>query len=194
MTIDQPATVLVVDLFGSTLRHLPSGTAAGSTVRQAYQAARDTLYLFRARHLLAYGNELLAIFSDPPGSVGVSPKMRAARAACALVKARSNSSQARIRGDAASSDIAVAMHEGPITLLMVSDPLHGDPDATLATGETLDTAKSLQQFAQASHWRIACSSTMLVGLEEHMRTGRTAAVSLGPQLQPMDAVELLGVS
>jgi CheY-like chemotaxis protein len=190
----EDATVLVVDLFGSTLRHLPSGTATGSTVRHAYQAARDTLYLFRARHLLAYGNELLAIFSDPPGSVGVSPKMRAARAACALVKASANSSQTRVPGDAASSDIAVAIHEGPITLLRVSDPLHGDPDATLATGETLDAAKSLQEFAQASLWRIACSCTMLAGMEEHMRTGRSAAVSRGPLLPALDAAELLGVS
>ena len=193
----EEATVLVVDLFGSTLQNLPSGTDTGNTVRHAYQAARDTLYLFRARHLLAYGNDLLAIFADPPGSVGVSPKMRAARAACALVKARSSLSktaQPGVPGDAASSDIAIAMHEGPITLLLVSDPLHGDPDATLATGETLNAARSLQEFAQASHWRIACSRAMLVGMEEQTRTGRTAAVSLGPLRQALDAVELLGVS
>ena len=193
----EEATVLVVDLFGSTLQNPPSGTDTGNTVRHAYQAARDTLYLFRARHLLAYGNDLLAIFADPPGSVGVSPKMRAARAACALVKARSNVSktaQPGVPGDAASSDIAIAMHEGPITLLLVSDPLHGDPDATLATGETLNAARSLQEFAQASHWHIACSRAMLVGMEEQAKTGRTAAVSLGPLRQALDAVELLGVS
>ena len=193
----EEATVLVVDLFGSTLQHLPSGAGTGNTVRHAYQAARDTLYLFRARHLLAYGNDLLAIFADPPESVGVSPKMRAMRAACALVKARSSLSktpQSSAPDDTVSSDIAIAMHEGPLTLLQVSDPLHGDPDATLATGETLNDAKSLQEFAQASHWRIACSRAMLGGMESQTRTGRTAAVSLGPLRQALEAVELLGVS
>jgi DNA-binding response OmpR family regulator len=193
----EEATLLVVDLLGSALQQLPSGTDAGNIVRHAYQAARDTLYLFRAQHLLAYGNDVLAIFADPPASVGVSPKMRAMRAACALVKARANvpkTAQPGVPGAAASGDIAIAMHEGPITLLRVCDPLHGDPDATLATGEALNAAKSLREYAQASNWRIACSAAMLVGMEGQLRTGRTAAVSLGPLRRALDAVELLGVS
>jgi CheY-like chemotaxis protein len=193
----EEATVLVVDLFGSTLQHLPSGAGTGNTVRHAYQAARDTLYLFRARHLLAYGNDLLAIFADPPESVGVSPKMRAMRAACALVKARSSLSktpQSSAPDGAASSDIAIAMHEGPITLVHVSDPLHGDPDATLATGATLNAAKLLREFAQASHWHMASPRAMLAGMEEQMRTGRSALVSLNPPGPALDVVELLGFS
>ena len=47
----EEATVLVVDLFGSTLQHLPSGADTGNTVRHAYQAARDTLYPVSYTHL-----------------------------------------------------------------------------------------------------------------------------------------------
>ena len=71
--------MLVVDLFGSTLQNLPSGTDTGNTVRHAYQAARDTFYLFRARHLLAYGNDLLASIRQPARFGGRQPTGRTRR-------------------------------------------------------------------------------------------------------------------
>jgi DNA-binding response OmpR family regulator len=191
------ATVVLVNLFGSEPTHLPTGAEAGNKVRQAYQAARDTLYLFRARHILAYGHDLLAIFDDPPATVGVDPKMRAMRAACALAKARSSAPAAAqtAHGEQAErGGIAVALYQGPITLLHVSDPLHGDPDATLATGAALNAATAVREFAQSSQWSIAVSTALLTGFEDQLKIGRRAAISLDPLLAVHEVVELLSAS
>ncbi len=126
------ATVLVVDLFGALRRQLAGASHAGETVRRAYHGARDNLYLFGARHFLAYGDDLLAIFVDDRGT-GADARLRATRAAFALQKAL----RAVVRPDgvgAGAGEFTIALHQGPVTLLHVSDPLHGDADATLATG------------------------------------------------------------
>ena len=190
------ATVLLVNLFGSELQQLPSGAEVAGQVRHAYQAARDTLFLFRVRHLLAYGHDLLAIFADPPGLVGVGPKMRAMRAACALAKAKAcgpNRGESAPDGSA-TGGLAIALHQGPITLLRVSDPLHGGPDATLATGAALNAAKALLDFARASGWSIAVSSAMVPGQEEQLKTGRRATIPLESLQDAQEVIELLGTS
>ena len=192
------ATVLVVDLFGQLLARLPPDAEAGATVRQAYQIARDTLYLFGAKHLLPQGNDLVAIFAESRDFAGVSPRLRALRAAFSLVKAITALLKATLpsepNGQDAGNAVTIALHEGPITLLLVSDPLHGDPDSTVATGETLIAAESLREFAQESNWHIASSRTMVAGMEQRMTTGRSAAVPLGATRALLEAVELLAVN
>lgn len=180
------ATVLLVDLFGSLRRQLHGSTNAGDMVRRAYQAARDNLYLFGARHQLAYGDDLLAIFVEPEGSVGVDPKLRAVRAAFALQKGLA----AILKPAGATADFTVALHQGPVALVHVSDPLHGDPDATLATGDTLSAAQALLAQAQSAGWRVACLRPVLAGIAENVRAGRGGAQASGA----VDAVELVGVS
>jgi CheY-like chemotaxis protein len=181
------ATVLLVDLFGSLREQLAGGSQAGETVRRAYHTARDNLYLFGARQLLSWGDDLLAIFVADPEAVGVDPKLRAIRAAFALQKSLS----ALVGGptSAPGGGFTVALHQGPVTLLQVSDPLHGDADAMLATGETLAAVQQLCAQAQRSAWRVACSPGALAGIEGQVRTGSSAAMAD----HGFDAIELVGV-
>lgn len=191
------ATVLVIDLFGSVFNRLPSGVDRADAVRRGYQAASDTLYLFGARHLMAYGNDVLAIFIDDPDAVGVSAALRALRAAFALNKSTATVLKNVVESAAAGEEgvhITIALHRGPITLLQVSDPLHGDPAATLATGDTLNAVESLREFAQSSRWRVAASREMLESVADQIKTGATAEVPLGERQAPLHAVELLWVS
>ena len=193
----ETATVLVIDLFGSVFNRLPPEADRADLVRRGYHAARDTLYLFGAKHLMAYGNDLLAIFVDDPEAVGVSAKLRALRAGFALSKSTATVLKSVVApaGDGTGgTDITIALHEGPITLLHVADPLHGDPAATLATGQTLNAVESLREFAHTAHWRVAASQQVLEGLAGEITTGRSADVPLGEQRPPLHAVELLSVS
>jgi DNA-binding response OmpR family regulator len=183
------ATVLVVDLFGSLRKQLAGGSQAGETVRRAYHSARDNLYLFGAHHLLSYGDDLLAIFVENAQAVGVDPKLRAIRAAFALQKALSALVKPAATGVATGGEFTVALHQGPVTLLHVSDPLHGDADAMLATGETVAAVQALRAQAQAAAWRVACSRGALAGIEGQVRTG--AATPMAGYA--FDAVELIGV-
>ncbi|HSV47608.1 MAG TPA: response regulator, partial [Ramlibacter sp.] len=58
-----------------------------NAVLRAFQAARDTLYLFGARQLLPYGDDVLAVFAPEEGKTGASVRANALRAAFALSKA-----------------------------------------------------------------------------------------------------------
>lgn len=59
------ATVVLVNLFEAILRRHPLDGLLGSAVQRVYQAACDSLYLFGAVHLIAMGDDLLAIFPEP---------------------------------------------------------------------------------------------------------------------------------
>ena len=194
----EKATVLVTNLFKPVLDHMPRGMQHADAVRRAYQTASDSLYLFGARHLLTHGDELVAIFLDQPESIGVAAELRAVRAAFTLARGvatmygQPGSSQAPGNPDAAT-DITIAVHHGPVTLIRVSDPLHGGPDATLATGATLGAAKSLSDFARQSGWTVVTSATVADGMADQIRTGHRGTVAGGDPRGQLHAVELLGV-
>jgi CheY-like chemotaxis protein len=165
--LDYPdAIVLAVDLFSSILSRSAGEDMAGA-VRQGYQNARDTLYLFGARHLVPQGDGLLAVFVPVEGADIAAFRIRALRGALALLKT-----------GAADSGVTVALHVGPATLVHVTDPLHGDSGSVL-TGDTAPAAAALQQFARESAWRVACSRPLLEGLEGQVATGRSATVNAG---------------
>ena len=166
--LDYPdAIVLAVDLFSAILsRQSPSDDLAAA-VRQGYQNARDTLYLFGARHLVPQGDSLLAVFVPVAGADVAAFRLRALRGALTLVKA-----------GATDSGMTVALHVGPATLVHVTDPLHGDAGSVL-TGDTAPAAVALQAQARESKWRVACSQPLLDGLQGQVATGRTAMVAAG---------------
>ena len=176
--LDYPdAVVLAVDLFSAILsRQSPSDDLAAA-VRQGYQNARDTLYLFGARHLVPQGDSLLAVFVPVPETDVAAFRLRALRGALALVKA-----------GATDSGMTVALHVGPATLVHVTDPLHGDAGSVL-TGDTAPAAAALQAFARDARWRVACSAPLLEGLQGQVETGRTASVSAAGAL--LAGVEVL---
>lgn len=143
------AVVLKVDLFGAMLGQVAADKDMAQTVRRAYQSARDSLHLFSALHLLPLGNDLLAVFADEPDSVRVAANVRAIRACFALVKAVGVVLPKLTASSAESgAGVSIALHQGPVTLLHLSDPLHGDPDSTLATGETVAALAGLVSLAR----------------------------------------------
>jgi CheY-like chemotaxis protein len=189
------ATVLVADLFGSVLNRLPQGSRTGEIARRVYQGARDTLYLFGASHLVGYGNDLLAVFTDAAGATGTRAEVRAGRAGFALSRAVGVALKAAfpagLQQDAPHTDVTVALHVGAVTLLRVSDPLHGDPDTTLAAGETLDDLRSLREFGRAQGWRIIASRALVEGVADQVQTGRSGVLQAAGQRPALEAVELL---
>ncbi|MFC5500011.1 response regulator [Caenimonas terrae] len=179
--LDYPdAIVLAVDLFSSILQRQSPSDDLAAAVRQGYQNARDTLYLFGARHLVPQGDSLLAVFVPVEGADVAAFRLRALRGALALVKA-----------GATDSGMTVALHVGPATLVHVTDPLHGDAGSVL-TGDTAPAAAALQQFARESKWRVACSRLLLEGLQGQVVTGGAATVSTGGLELP--CVEVLSLT
>ena len=179
--LDYPdAIVLAVDLFSAILsRQSPSDDLAAA-VRQGYQNARDTLYLFGARHLVPQGDSLLAVFVPVEGTDGAAFRLRTLRGALALVKA-----------GAGDSGMTVALHVGPATLVHVTDPLHGDAGSVL-TGDTAPAATALQAFARDSKWRVACSAQLLEGIEGQVVTGGSAPLAAGGAA--LTALEVLSLA
>lgn len=172
--------VLAVDLFSAILaRQSPSDDLAAA-VRQGYQNARDTLYLFGARHLVPQGDTLLAVFVPVPETDYAAFRVRALRGALALVKA-----------GVTDSGMTVALHVGPATLVHVTDPLHGDAGSVL-TGDTAPAAAALQAFARDSKWRVACTAPLLEGLDGQVITGRTAPLLAGAAA--LNALEVLSLT
>ncbi len=179
--LDYPDTiVLAVDLFSSILHRQSPSDDLAAAVRQGYQNARDTLYLFGARHLVPQGDSLLAVFVPVEGTDIAAFRLRALRGALALVKA-----------GATDSGMTVALHVGPATLVHVTDPLHGDAGSVL-TGDTAPTAAALQVFARDSKWRVACSAALLEGLDGTVVTGRTAPLAAGGA--PVSCIEVLSLA
>jgi hypothetical protein len=186
------AVLLRVDVVASVPR------AAGSSeedyrnaVLRAFQGARDTLYLFGARHLLPYGDDMLAVFAPEAGRDDASSvRSNALRAAFALAKAAGMARPGAPRG---ADGMTIALHQGPVTLMKMKDPLHGDPDSMLATGEGGAAVAVLQEFARGCGWHIACSAPLAADLQ-----GQAIAVRQGNAIlkdgQQLAAVELLAVN
>jgi CheY-like chemotaxis protein len=188
---DYPDAVLLrVDVVAGV--HQPPGGSEEdyrNAVLRAFQAARDTLYLFGARQLLPYGDDVLAVFAPEAGTDGAAVRTNALRAAIALAKAAAMATPGAGR---AAEGITIALHQGPVTLLKMKDPLHGDPDSILATGEGGATVALLQEFARGSGWRIACSAPLAAHLHGQAIPVRQGQLALKDG-QQLAAVELLAV-
>jgi len=170
------ACVLLADLLGGATAAPEANLAA--RLKQAQQAARDTMYLFGADYVLPFGSRLVAVFGgdEPVGSTPV--ELRVLRAAVALAR-----SVPRQRA------ISIAIHTGPVSLVSVSDGLHGDGGHTLVPGDCVSTASAIEETAALQAWRIAASEAMAQALADHVTTGRRATTEGGEA-----AVEVLGLA
>lgn len=192
------ATVLVVDLFAAILRHYPCDGALGSVVRRVYQAASDSLYLFGAQYLVPAGDDLVAVFPEASAPEAAKTRLSALRAAFGMQKmvqvafesvADSSTSEAPV-----APSLSIALHVGPVALLNVEDPLHGGKSLTLAVGEAVQLTKALRRQAQASQWRVSCSSEVIADIAEWVAQGEKALLA-GEQIDlAMPVVELLAVA
>ena len=154
----QDAFVLLADLFGSAA---PAESGLAEQVKQAQKSARDTLYVFGASQVLPYGTRLMAVFAADAGSQTTPPELSVLRAASALVKAAPH-----------ERPVTVALHRGPVSLVSLTDGVHGDQGYALVPGEAVESVAVLEEFAAASGWRIAASGAVAGLLQEHARFGR----------------------
>nr|WP_275403477.1 response regulator [Ramlibacter algicola] len=143
------ATVLLADVY-SVLEHEGSGRAGGADLlRRAHEAASDALYLFGAVHVLPHGEDVLAVF--PPTRKGQPELLRPLRAAWALQSAIG----ALLGGETGDApQLAVAMDIGPLALVRLQDPLHGDAGVAPVPGATLQRLQALRSFAQQQAWPV----------------------------------------
>jgi DNA-binding response OmpR family regulator len=170
------ACVLLADLLAGS-SPVPDAELA-ARLKQAQQAARDTFYLFGADFVLPYGSRLVAVFGGDEAMPGTPVELRVLRAAVALSK-----SVPRQRG------LSIAIHTGPLSLLSVSDGLHGVAGHTLVPGDCVNTASAIEETAAALGWRIAASDPMVALLEDQAKIGRRVATERG---EP--AIEVLGLA
>ncbi len=192
------AIVLKADLMTALASQITTASDPGGLTRRAFQAARDVLHLFNAQHLLPSGNDLLAIFADEPNYVGAGANARAAKAAFAIEKAVMTVIHGGALFDPATDTrvgVVVSMQQGPIALVHLSDPLHGDPDSTLATGPTVASVVAIGDFARVAGWPIACSQEMAESLSGLVTLGRNTHIDLPDRsLPPLYVTELLSLS
>jgi CheY-like chemotaxis protein len=168
------AIVLLADLLGGPSDEDEATLA--ERVKRAQQAARDTLYLFGATHVLPYGSKLMAVFADD--AVTAPAELRVLRAAVALAKSSAPPAH----------PATVALHVGPLALVAVNDGLHGDQGRALVPGESINTVDALEELAAAQGWRIVGSPAIAALLQGQAATGRRDRTARGE-----DAIELLAL-
>lgn len=192
------AVVLAVNLFSFIVAQSESDPARVGTLRQMHQRARDVLYLFGARHLLPFGNDLLAIFAGDSEQGFQNLQLQAIRAGFALRKAAGDvikaSSFAVAARKAAQPPISIALACGPLVLSQFTDVLHGEETSLLASGEAIRAVQSLQGWAQKAGWAVAGLPCVIDGLADMVSIGRSAVIEQGALGAPLDAMELLSLA
>ncbi|CAN0194938.1 unnamed protein product [Phaeothamnion confervicola] len=192
------ATVLFVDVVNfSALAEKLSSTELSTVVRQFYNNAGDTVYLFGAYHMQFVGEGLLAVFVDSTDTDTVNSGLRATRAALGLIN-----SAHRVQGFLASRfpdrslprfEVCVGLNSGAVTLARLQDPLRGKSQI-LPVGDVVSASLLLQKQAHQVGWKIAASATLLREVAGAVKTGRRKRFSLPGRSSAIDATELLGLS
>lgn len=149
------STLLLANLFDA----LQSRGTDGALATEAFQAVRDTLYLFGAVFVAPYGEEVLAIFDTEPDAP-VPAHMHGARAALAL-----QSAVAHAIGPDVAQRLSIALGQGDVVLIPLQDALHGDGGSAPLPGPALRACSALRRFAVASGWRVAADEKLLKALD-----------------------------
>lgn len=192
------ATVLFVDIpsYAGVAEKLDAQELA-ELVRRFYGSAGDTVYLFGARHMQFVGEGLLAVFVDTEDTRSVSHGLRAARAALGLVESARGIGQYLATQYPGRSlprfDVNLALHNGPVTLARLQDPLHDATAQLLPVGDAVTTAMLLQKQAHTLGWGIAASVGTLRSITGAVRIDRRALVTLPGRSVPLDAAELVAL-
>jgi DNA-binding response OmpR family regulator len=190
------ATVLFVDMANyRALSEQLSGAELSELLKTFYGSAGDTVHLFGARHMQLVGEGLLAVFVESNDTQSVNHGLRASRAALGLIDSAQRMRhyvQTRFADrQLPEFKVAVALHSGPVVLARMDDPLNGAPTQTLPVGDVVSATMLLQKQAQALDWPIVASQAMLASVQDMVKTGRQAAVSLPGRALPVEAAELL---
>jgi CheY-like chemotaxis protein len=192
------ATVLLVNIFSMVLAYFPPNGASSVVMRRVYEATTDSLYLFGAKHLVAAGGDLLAVFPASEQTGALSPAVMAVRSAFALQKMIGTAfgSMAHENADpnAELPTIAVALHTGAVRLIQIKDPLHGGDTLTLATGQAVKGVQALSAKALASGWEVAASRALLAHTGDSVVTGRSSLLPSLAGAPALEALELLSIA
>ncbi|MBC7376286.1 MAG: response regulator [Burkholderiaceae bacterium] len=193
------APVVTVDLFGSLLALLPQDERLAGSIKRLYVAASDALYLFGAHHLLPFGHHLVAVFASDVATSDERLKFLAVRAAFGVKKAVRSTLEGmalpRLHGAGGPLLVHTCLDAGPVTLLRLDDPLHGDAAATLVTGQAVSCAIAMSAHARAARWPLSCSAGFATGLDGQIVTGRPVALAPGlnhPELSVMELLSMAG--
>lgn len=139
LTCDR-AGVLVADVFGEVAHRPVAADDAAALLTRVHQAASDALYLFGAQHVLHHGDDILGVFDGSRS--GLLPSLRASFAMQAAVEGVLG------RGHAPAAGISL----GPVSLVRLRDPLHGDAGIRPVPGPTLARAQALRALARSQGW------------------------------------------
>jgi len=166
------ATLLVADLFSVVERDGGGRASPADLFRRAHEAAGDALYLFGAAHVLHHGQDVIGVFPAEPGA---APDLsRPLRAAFALQSAAASVLGADTGPD--PSRLAIALDVGPVSLLRLQDPLHGDAGLAPVPGPTLQRAQAVRGLARTHGWAVAAMATVAQKLPADVAAkGRSAA-------------------
>ena len=140
------ATLLVVNLF-TALQVVAGGSGAESATR-AFQAVRDTLYLFGAAHVAPFGEAVLALYEQKEGAQ-IPALVQGVRAAFAL-----QSAAAHALDEDVARNLCVVIGRGDVELLPLDDALHGDGGTAVLPGPAVRETARLAQHAHANGWRV----------------------------------------
>ncbi|WP_427913296.1 response regulator transcription factor [Ramlibacter sp. MMS24-I3-19] len=177
------AALVMADLYRAVEREEGGPVPPGELLRRAHLAASDALYLFGAVHVLAHGGDLVAVFGTQDGLPPNLPQL--VRAAFALQAAAGAVLGADTGPD--SGRLTVAIEAGPVSLLRLHDPLHGDAGLAAVPGSTLRRALALRRVARAQGWAVAAPAPLAERVPPAVATfGR-----LGKVPNATGAVELL---
>ncbi len=171
----EAAYVLLADLLGAPTQ-APTAALA-ELVKQVQQSARDTLYLFGARHVLPYGMDLMAVFAGDEDTFTTPVETRVVRAAAALLKRAPTTRPATL-----------AIHRGPVMLVAMDDALHGDQGYTLVPGESILAVQAVHDLKlrpRAGGWPPAPKS------QRGWPTMQGPAAGPPPRRAAAEAVELV---
>jgi CheY-like chemotaxis protein len=192
------ATVLFVDVVNfPALAEKLSSSELSEVVRQFYNNAGDTVYLFGAYHMQFVGEGLLAVFVDSTDTDTVNSGLRAAKAALGLID-----SAHRVQGFLVSHfpgrslprfEVGVGLNSGAVTLAKLEDPLRGKSQI-LPVGDVVSACLLLQKQAQQVDWKIAASASLLREVTGMVKTGRRKRFSAPGRSSAIDATELLGLT
>ena len=91
-------------------------------------------------------------------------------------------------------EVNVALHNGPVTLARLQDPLHDAAAQILPVGDAVTTTMLLQKQAHQLGWSIASSVSTLRGITGAVQIDRRALVSLPGRSAALDAVEMVALA
>lgn len=193
------ATLLYVDSpqFSVVSERL-SSTELTAVIKKFYGRAGDTIHLFGARHMQFVGEGVLAVFVDSSDTQSVKHGLRAVRAALGLVESgRHINDYLRSRfkdRQLPAFEVNVALHDGPVTLTLLQDPLHDSPAQLLPIGDVVNTTLRMNHQPRPLNWGVTASLSMLRSVMGAVKFERRAVINITGHTKRLEVAEITGFS